>query len=155
MVKENTTDGQVTTNSNIIDTKGKIYTLTNNTKLYTSSSMSSGYNYLKGTKVQVLENITSKIDKVKILKTGIVRYMYNSDINTTVAKNETVGTININKTYSLNSNTKLYTSSNMTTGYNYIKGTKVTMLDNVSTSITKVKVVKTGVIRYINIKYLK
>lgn len=156
-ITENKTDSQVTTNTNIKNTVGTVKTLSSNTKLYSNSSMSSGYNYKKGTKVQVLENITSKIDKVKILKTGIVRYMYNSDTNTEIAKktDTTKSSIVLNKTYSLISNTKLYSSANLTTGYNYLKGTKVQVLQNVTSSISKVKVVKTNVIRYVNAKYLK
>ncbi len=156
-ITENKTDSQVTTNTNIKNTIGTTYTLSVNTKLYTSSSMSSGYNYLKGTKVQVLENITSKIDKVLIVKTGLIRYMYNSDTNTNIPTNvETIeSNVVLNKVYSLKSNTKLYTSSSMNIGYNYVKGTKVQVLQNISSSISKVKVVKTGITRYVNTKYLK
>lgn len=156
VVKENSTDEKVTTNSNIVDTKGTIKTLNSNAKLYTNSSMVTGYNYKKGTKVQVLENVTSKIDKVLIVKTGLIRYMYNSDTNTNIpAKVETnKSNVVLNKTYTLNSNTKLYISSSMNIGYNYIKGTKVQVLQNVTSSISKIKVVKTNVTRYINTKYL-
>lgn len=156
-ITENRTDSQVTTNTNIINTVGTIKTLNSNTKLYTNSSMSSGYNYKKGTKVQVLENITSKIDKVLITKTGLIRYMYNSDTNKNIPTNvETIkSNAVLNKTYSLICNTKLYTNSNMNVGHNYIKGTKVQILENVTSSVAKVKVVKTGVTRYVNIKYLK
>lgn len=157
VVKENSTDEKVTTNSNIVDTKGTIKTLNSNAKLYTNSSMVTGYNYKKGTKVQVLENVTSKIDKVLIVKTGLIRYMYNGDTNTNIpAKVETnKSNVVLNKTYTLNSNTKLYISSSMNIGYNYIKGTKVQVLQNVTSSISKIKVVKTNVTRYINTKYLK
>ena len=157
VVKENSTDEKVTTNTNIINTVGTIKTLNSNTKLYTNSNMSTGYSYKKGTKVQVLENITSKIDKVKVLKTGIVRYMYNSDTNTEIAKktDTTKSNVVLNKTYSLNCNTKLYLSSDLTVGYNYLKRTKVQVLQNVTSSISKVKVIKTNVIRYVNTKYLK
>lgn len=156
-VTENKTDGQVITNSNIIDTKGKIYTLSSSTMLYTSSNMNTGYSYKKGTKVQVLENITSKIDKVLIVKTGLIRYMYNSDTNTNIPKSveTSKSSVVLNKTYSLTINTKLYADSSMATGYNYLKGTKVQILENVTSLTAKVRVVKTGVIRYINIKYLK
>lgn len=156
-ITENKTDSQVTTNTNIKNTVGTVKTLSSNTKLYTNSNMNIGYNYKKGTKVQVLENITSKIDKVKIVKTGLVRYMYNSDTNTEIAKKVETSKSNIvlNKTYSLNCNTKLYSNSNLITGYNYLKGTKVQVLQNVTSSISKVKVIKTNVIRYVNIKYLK
>lgn len=119
--------------------------------------MNTGYNYKKGTKVQVLENVTSKIDKVKIVKTGLIRYMYNSDTNKNIPTNvETIKSkFVLNKTYTLNSNTKLYSSANLTTGYNYLKGTKVQILQNISNNIAQVKVVKTGITRYANIKYLK
>lgn len=157
VVKENSTDEKVTTNTNIKNTVGTVKTLSSNTKLYSNSSMSSGYNYKKGTNVQVLENITSKIDKVKIVKTGLVRYMYNSDTNTEIAKktDTTKSNVVLNKTYSLNCNTKLYLSSDLTVGYNYLKRTKVQVLQNVTSSISKVKVIKTNVIRYVNTKYLK
>lgn len=157
VVKENSTDEKVTTNTNIKNTIGTIKTLNSNTKLYVSSNMSSGYNYKKGTKVQVLENITSKIDKVKIVKTGLVRYMYNSDTNTSIPVSvETIkSNVVLNKVYSLKSNTKLYTNSSMNIGYNYLKGTKVQILENVTSSISNVKVVKTGITRHVNTKYLK
>lgn len=61
----------------------------------------------------------------------------------------------LNKTYTLKSNTKLYTSSNLSTGYNYIKGTKVTLIDHVSNSVAKVKINKTGLVRYVDGRYLK
>ena len=119
--------------------------------------MSSGYNYKKGTNVQVLENITSKIDKVLIIKTGLVRYMYNSDTNTEIAKKTNITKCNVvlNKTYYLISNTKLYTNSNLTTGYSYLKGTKVQILENVTSSVSKIKIIKTGITRYVNTKYIK
>ena len=156
-ITENRTDSQVTTNTNIINTVETIKTLSNNTKLYTNSSMSSGYNYKKGTNVQVLENITSKIDKVLIIKTGLVRYMYNSDTNTEIAKKTNITKCNVvlNKTYYLISNTKLYTNSNLTTGYSYLKGTKVQILENVTSSVSKIKIIKTGITRYVNTKYIK
>ncbi len=156
-ITENKTDGQVTTNTNIVNTVGTIKTLSSNTKLYTTDNMSAGYNYKKGTKVQVLENITSKIDKVKIVKTGLIRYIYNSDSNTEIAKKvETVkSNAVLNKTYSLNCNTKLYSNYNLTTGYNYLKGTKVQVLQNVTSSVSKIKIIKTGITRYVNTKYIK
>ncbi len=155
-ITENRTDEKVTTNMDIVNTVGTIKTLNSNTKLYTNTNMSTGYNYKKGTKVQVLENITSKIDKVKIVKTGLVRYMYNSDTNTSIPTNvETIeSNVVLNKVYSLKSNTKLYTNSSLDVGYNYLKGTKVQILQNVTSSISKVKVVKTGITRYVNTKYL-
>ena len=157
IIKENTTDSQVTTNTNIKNTVGNEYKI-KATKLYTTSDMITGYNYKKNTKVVVLENITSKIDKVRIVKTGLVRFIYNSDYigTTSTTSNTTVSSSVVeNRTYTIARATKMYTSSAMTRGYNYKKGTKVVVIDNISSSISKVRVVKTGLIRYINVKYLK
>ncbi len=145
IIKENTTDSQVTTNTNIKNTVGNEYKI-KATKLYTTSDMITGYNYKKNTKVVVLENVTSKIDKVKILKTGLIRFIYNSDyISTTSTTSNTTVSASVaeNRTYTIARATKMYTSSAMTRGYNYKKGTKVVVLDNISSSISKVRVIKT------------
>ena len=65
-IKENVTDTNVVTNSNITNTVGQVYRLAKKTKLYSDASMNRSYNYKKGTKVTVLENVTKNIDKVKI-----------------------------------------------------------------------------------------
>lgn len=150
VITENTTDTKVVTNTNIANTVGTTYKLSTATKLYTSSSMSIGYNYKKGTSVTVLENVTSKIDKVRINKTGLIRYVYNSDYTST----STTSTVNTSATYTLSQATKMYTTSSMNVGYNYKKGTKV-IIQSISGSVAKVKVVKTSKIRYVNTKYLK
>ena len=115
-ITENVTDTKVTTNTsnenaNIKNTVGQVYKLDKNTKLYASSSMTKAYNYKKNTKVQVLENVTSNIDKVKVLKTNLVRYMYvDNTVNTkniTISTNTTTNSVS-NKTYTLKSNTKLF-----------------------------------------------
>ena len=147
-IKENVTDTNVVTNTNtnINNTVGQVYRLAKKTKLYANSDMSKSYNYLKGTKVTVLENVTKNIDKVRINVTGLVRYVYNSDYT----KTNTLS----NKTYRTTQTAKMYTNSNMNVGYNYLKGTQVTLLSQ-SNNIAKVRVNKTNLIRYINMKYLK
>ena len=153
VVKENTTDTNVVTNQNIQNTVGQTYRLAKKTQLYSDADMNKSYNYKKGTKVTVLENITKNIDKVKVNVTGLVRYVYNSDY---VDKNNIVTTTNTvsNKTYRTTQKTKMYANANLTKAYNYLKNTKVTLL-NKSNNIAKVRVVKTNLIRYINMKYLK
>lgn len=161
-ITENVTDKNVTTNTSVSNaeiknTVGQIYKLSANTKLYTSSSMKIAYNYKKNTKVQVLENVTSDIDKVKVLKTNLVRYMYNdNDTNTkniAISTNTTTNNV-LKNTYTLKSNTKLYKNSALRNGYNYKKGTKLKLLSKTN-NIAKVQVVKTNIIRYVNMKYLK
>ena len=123
VVKENVTDTNVITNQNINNTVGQVYRLAKKTKLYSDANMSKSYNYLKGTKVTVLENVST---------------------TNTVLK----------KTYRTKSNTKMYKNANLTKAYNYLKNTKVTLLSK-SNNIAKVRVNKTNLIRYINMKYLK
>lgn len=156
VITENTTDDEVVTETNIKNTVGNTYKLASAIKLYADSNMSKGYNYLKGTAVTVLENITSKIDKVRINKTGLIRYVYNSDYTNFNNSTGTISTSTVEgKTYTISSYTKLYGNSDMTQGYNYLKGTKVVVLENISSEIAKVRIVKTGLIRYVNVKYLK
>ena len=118
--------------------------------------MDNGYNYKKGTKIKVLENVTSKIDKVQVVKTGIIRYVYNNDYLTLKmnSQNTVTSNLKINKTYSLSTNAKLFISQNMDNGYNYKKGTKVKVLEITKTCV-KVQIIKTGLIRYVNSKYLR
>lgn len=155
-IKENITDEKVTVKENIVNTVGNTYTLNIKTNLFANSNMSKGYTYKKGTKIKVLENITSKIDKIQIVKTGIIRYAYNNDYITskTTSQNKNTGNLIIGKTYSLSNSTKLFTSQNGGYGYNYKKGTKVKVLE-ITNSNVKVQIIKTGLVRYVNSKYLK
>lgn len=155
-IKENVTDKNVTTNNNINNTVGQVYRLAKKTKLYANSNMNIAYNYKKGTKVTVLENVTKNIDKVKINITGLIRYVYNTDYTNTkniVTTNTVTNTVS-NKTYRTTQKTKMYANANLTKAYNYLKNTKVTLLSK-SNNIAKVRVNKTNLIRYINMKYLK
>ena len=154
VVKENVTDNKVQTKENITNTVNNTYTLSKNTKLYVNSNMDTGYNYKKNTKVKVLENVTSKIDKVQIVKTGLIRYIYNNDYKKETIQKDNTSKLITNKTYYLSTNTKLFTSQNMSNGYNYKKGTKINVLETTN-SIAKVKVVKTELVRYVNEKYLR
>lgn len=162
VITENKTDNSVVTETNINNTVGNTYKLSKATQLYKEVSMYTAYNYKKGTSVTVLENVTSKIDKVRINKTGLIRYVYNSDyINSSTSTNNSDNFFSSNaniiegKTYTLSKYTKLYADFNMSKSYNYLKGTKVVILENVSSEVARVKVVKTGLTRYVNIKYLK
>ena len=118
--------------------------------------MSRSYNYKKGTKVTVLENVSKNIDKVRINLTGLIRYVYNTDYTNTkniVTTNTVTNTVS-NKTYRTTQNTKMYANANLTKAYNYLKNTKVTLLSKTN-NIARVRVNKTNLIRYINMKYLK
>ena len=48
----------------------------------------------------------------------------------------------------------MYANANLTKEYNYLKNTKVTLLSK-SNNIAKVRVNKTGLVRYVNIRYLR
>lgn len=119
VITENPTDTKVVTNTAIKqqpsrDTVGQVIKLGKNTKLYTSSNMNKGLNYKKGTKVEVIENVSDNVDKVRVIRTNLIRYMYVDITKNAVTSNSTATSAVLKKTYTLKSNTKLYTNSSLT-----------------------------------------
>lgn len=138
---------------------GKVYELKANLTLYSKASLTgTKYQYIKGTSVKVLSHKSSTVDYVYIAKTG--RYVYCSastlyNTSTTTTKN-TASKSTVGKYKVLKQNCTLYSKSNLTgTKYQYYKDTKVKILTNVSSSIDKVYVVKTGRQAYISTKNYK
>ena len=79
--------------------------------------MTKAYNYKKNTKVQVLENVSANIDKVKVIRTNLIRYMYvDNEVNTknSVTSTNTLTNSVSNKTYTLKNNTKLFVNLDLT-----------------------------------------
>ncbi len=149
-IKENNTNVVVkqeeasTSNVNITNYKVKITAKSGlNIRRGASTSYAKVGGYSKNTTVTILaeSNGWGKTDR------GWINLAYTTKIKTNISVS--------NKAYTLKSNTKLYTSSSLSVGYSYIKGTKVTLIDNVLNSVAKVKINKTGLIRYVDIKYLK
>lgn len=111
--------------------------------LYSNSNLTgTRYNYKANTTVTILENVSSNVDKVRVNATGRIAY-----INTSNYTNST-STSNINSTvgnyYRLANRTYLYANSSMSgTYYIYLPQTQVKVLQNVSSSVDYVQVVKT------------
>lgn len=149
-IKENNTTAVVkqeeasTSNVNNTNYKVKITAKSGlNIRRGASTSYSRIGGYTKNTTVTILaeSNGWGKTNK------GWINLAYTTKIKTNTSVS--------NKAYTLKSNTKLYTNSSLSVGYSYIKGTKVTLIEYVSNNTAKVKINKTGLIRYVDIKYLK
>lgn len=123
---------------------GKTYKLKSATTLYSRSNLSgTKYQYKAKTTVKVLSHASSKVDYVYVVQTG--RYAYCpvsafGSTSTTSAKKSTVGQYR-----RLKSKTTLYSNSNLTgTQYQYLAGTQVKILKNVSATVDYIQVTKTG-----------
>lgn len=141
-------------------TVGKTYKLKANTTLYSKSNLTgTKYQYLKNTSVKVLSHASSTVDYIYISQTG--RYCYcpvsalsgttSTSSSSTSVKKSTVGEYK-----TLKQNCTLYSKSNLTgTKYQYLKGTKVKIVKNVSSTVDQIYVVKTGRYAYVSTKNYK
>ena len=147
-IKENNTNVVVKQEeaSTVNTTNYKVKVIANsglNIRRGASTSYAKVGGYTKNTTVTILaeSNGWGKTDR------GWINLAYTTKLKTNTSVS--------NNTYTLKSNTKLYTNSSLSVGYSYIKGTKVTLIEHVSNATVKVKINKTGLIRYVDIKYLK
>ena len=130
-------------NTNYSTSIGSYYRLKNRTYLYSNSNLTgTKYTYLAQTQVRVISHASATVDYIYVVKTG--RYAYCSASN---YKNST-STSNINYTvgnyYRLANRTLLYANSSMRgTYYTYLPLTQVKVLQNVSSTVDYVQVVKT------------
>ena len=101
------------------------------------------YTYKANTTVTILENVSSNVDKVRVNVTGRIAYIntsnYTNSTSSNSVQNSTVGNY-----YRLANRTYLYASSSMNgTYYTYLPLTQVKVLQNVSSTVDYVQVVKT------------
>lgn len=121
--------------------------------LYSNSDLTGTvYTYKSNTTITILENINSNVDYIRVNATGRCAYIDKSNYIGT-SQNVTSGTIGqTRKTKSC----YLYSNSDLSgTRYSYKVNTTVTILENVSTSVDKVKVNVTGRIAYISVNNYK
>ena len=135
-------------NSNIVNTVGQ----TRKTKacyLYSNSNLTgTRYTYKANTTVTILENVSSKIDRVRVNVTSRIAYINTSNYT----NNSTTSTINniLGQYKRLANRTYLYSNSNLTgTRYTYLPLTQIKILRNVSNTVDYVYVVKTGRYAYV------
>lgn len=128
-------------NVQVSNTVGQYKKLKSTTTLYSNSNLTgTRYTYLKNTKVKILQNVSSTVDRVYISATGRYAYVDNSAFGTT-----TVSGVNLTGQYKkFKSNTIIYSNSNLTgTKYYYLPKTRVKIIADYG-NINKIYVPATG-----------
>ena len=150
----NATSSNSSSSTSYKTTVGKTYKLKSNTTLYSKSNLTgTKYQYLKNTSVKILSHASSTVDYIYIPQTG--RYCYCpvsalSGVSTSSSSTSSVKKSTVGEYRTLKQNCTLYSKSNLTgTKYQYLKGTKVKIIKNVSNSVDYIYVPKTG--KYANV----
>ena len=135
-------------------TVGNTVTFKGTTTLYSKSSLTgTKYTYKAGTQARIVENVSATVDKVYIPATGRTAYINVNNYKDDGKAEQAVPAIpnTVGKTYKLKATTTLYSQSNLSgIKYTYKANTQVKVLQNVSSTVDKVKVPATGRIAYIN-----
>ena len=133
------------------NTVGQRKKLKANVKIWSSPNLNGTYyDYLKNTEIEILENVSENVDKIRVIKTGRVAYI-NIAWYASAYDRGTVG-----KHKKLKANVKLWSKPELNgTSYSYLKNTEVKILENVNNDVDKVKAVRTGRVAYINIYWYK
>lgn len=125
----------------ISNTVGQYKKLKSTTTLYSNSNLTgTRYTYLKNTKVKILQNVSSTVDRIYVPATGRYAYVDNSAYGTTIASG-----VNLTGQYKkFKSNTIIYSNSNLTgTKYYYLPKTRVKVIADYG-NINKIYVPATG-----------
>ena len=136
------------------NTVGNTVQFKGRTTLYSKSNLTgTKYTYKAGTQARIVENISSTVDKVYIAATGRTAYVNISNYKEGGNAEQAPAAIpnTVGKTYRLKATTTLYSQSNLSgIKYTYKANTQVKVLQNVSSTVDKVKVPATGRVAYIN-----
>ena len=128
-------------NVQVPNTVGQYKKLKATTTLYSKSNLTgTRYTYLKNTKVKILQNVSSTVDRIYVSATGRYAYVDNSAFGTT-----TVPGVNLTGQYKkFKSNTIIYSNSNLTGAkYYYLPKTRVKVIADYG-NINKIYVPATG-----------
>lgn len=128
-------------NVQVPNTVGQYKKLKSTTTLYSNSNLTgTRYTYLKNTKVKILQNVSSTVDRIYVPATGRYAYVDNSAFRTI-----TVSGVNLTGQYKrFKSNTIIYSNSNLTgTRYYYLPKTRVKIIADYG-NINKIYVPATG-----------
>lgn len=128
-------------NVQVPNTVGQYKKLKSTTTLYSNSNLTgTRYTYLKNTKVKILQNVSSTVDRVYISATGRYAYVDNSAFGTI-----TISGVKLTGQYKkFKSNTIIYSNSNLTgTKYYYLPKTRVKIIADYG-NINKIYVPATG-----------
>lgn len=113
-------------NVQVPNTVGQYKKLKSTTTLYSNSNLTgTRYTYLKNTKIKILQNVSSTVDRIYVPATGRYAYVDNSAFGAI-----TVSGVNLTGQYKkFKSNTIIYSNSNLTgTRYYYLPNTRVKIL---------------------------
>lgn len=113
-------------NVQVPNTVGQYKKLKSTTTLYSNSNLTgTRYTYLKNTKIKILQNVSSTVDRIYVPATGRYAYVDNSAYGTTISSG-----VNLTGQYKkFRSNTIIYSNSNLTgTRYYYLPNTRVKIL---------------------------
>jgi uncharacterized protein YgiM (DUF1202 family) len=134
---------------------GSTYKLKSATTLYSKSNLSgTEYNYKANTSVKVINHVSTSIDYIYVSATNRYAYVSVSKLNITSTTSTIQSTVGQYKT--LKTQTTLYSKSDLTgTKYEYLAGTQVKIVKNISNKIDYIYVVKTGRYAYINVSAYK
>lgn len=125
----------------ISNTVGQYKKLKSTTTLYSNSNLTgTRYTYLKNTKVKILQNVSSTVDRIYVPATGRYAYVDNSAFGTT-----TVSGVNLTGQYKkFKSNTIIYSNSNLAGAkYYYLPKTRVKVIADYG-NVNKIYVPATG-----------
>ena len=125
----------------ISNTVGQYKKLKSTTTLYSNSNLTgTRYTYLKNTKVKILQNVSSTVDRIYVPATGRYAYVDNSAFGTI-----TVSGVNLTGQYKkFKSNTIIYSNSNLTGAkYYYLPKTRVKVIADYG-NVNKIYVPATG-----------
>ena len=131
----------------ISNTVGQYKKLKSTTTLYSNSNLTgTRYTYLKNTKVKILQNVSSTVDRIYVPATGRYAYVDNSAFRTI-----TVSGVNLTGQYKrFKSNTIIYSNSNLTgTKYYYLPKTRVKVIADYG-NVNKIYVPATGRYGYVS-----
>lgn len=134
-------------NVQVPNTVGQYKKLKSTTTLYSNSNLTgTRYTYLKNTKVKILQNVSSTVDRVYISATGRYAYVDNSAFGTI-----TISGVKLTGQYKkFKSNTIIYSNSNLTgTKYYYLPKTRVKIIADYG-NINKIYVPATGRYGYVS-----
>jgi hypothetical protein len=125
----------------ISNTVGQYKKLKSTTTLYSNSNLTgTRYTYLKNTKVKILQNVSSTVDRIYVPATGRYAYVDNSAFGTI-----TVSGVNLTGQYKkFKSNTIIYSNSNLAGAkYYYLPKTRVKVIADYG-NVNKIYVPATG-----------
>lgn len=152
----NSTSSATSSSSKFSSTIGATYKLQSNSTLYSKGTLSgTKYQYLKNTTIKVMSHYSATVDYIYVPATG--RYAYcDIDAFTSAKVSSTSHSTVVGRTYKLQSNTTLYSKSNLTgIEYQYLSNTTIKIISHASAAVDYIQVIQTGRKAYVSVSKFK